>query len=30
MTADHYGHLFPSQDDAEVLAAGKRSLRSPA
>jgi integrase len=26
MTADRYGHLFPSQDDAEVLAAGERSL----
>ena len=24
MTADRYGHLFPSQDDAEVLAAGER------
>ena len=23
MTADRYGHLFPSQDDAEVLAAGE-------
>src|SRR5262245_13912067 len=21
----HYGHLFPSQDDAEVLAAGERA-----
>lgn len=26
MTADRYGHLFPSQDDAEVLAAGERAL----
>ena len=26
MTADSYGHLFPSQDDAEVLAAGERAL----
>jgi integrase len=26
MTADTYGHLFPSQDDAEVLAAGERAL----
>jgi integrase len=26
MTADRYGHLFPSQDDAEVLATGERSL----
>src|SRR6202008_2883837 len=24
MTADTYGHLFPSNDDAEVLAAGER------
>ena len=26
MTADTYGHLFPSQDDAEVLAAGEAAL----
>jgi integrase len=26
MTADTYGHLFPSTDDAEVLAAGERAL----
>jgi integrase len=26
MTADRYGHLFPSQDDAEVLAAGEAAL----
>jgi integrase len=26
MTADRYGHLFPSTDDAEVLAAGERAL----
>jgi integrase len=26
MTADRYGHLFPSQDDAEVLATGERAL----
>jgi integrase len=26
MTADRYGHLFPSQDDAEVLSAGERAL----
>ena len=26
MTADRYGHLFPSQDDAEVLAAGEEAL----
>jgi hypothetical protein len=26
MTADRYGHLFPSQDDSEVLAAGERAL----
>jgi integrase len=26
MTADTYGHLFPSTDDAEVLAAGDRAL----
>jgi integrase len=26
MTADRYGHLFPSQDDAEVLAAGEKAL----
>jgi integrase len=26
MTSDRYGHLFPSQDDAEVLAAGERAL----
>ena len=26
MTADTYGHLFPSQDDASVLAAGERAL----
>lgn len=26
MTADRYGHLFPSQDDAEVLAAGEQAL----
>jgi integrase len=26
MTADRYGHLFPSQDDAEILAAGERAL----
>ena len=26
MTADTYGHLFPSQDDAEVLAAGEEAL----
>jgi integrase len=26
MTADRYGHLFPSQDDTEVLAAGERAL----
>jgi integrase len=26
MTADTYGHLFPSTDDADVLAAGERSL----
>jgi len=26
MTADTYGHPFPSQDDAEVLAAGERAL----
>jgi integrase len=26
MTSDTYGHLFPSQDDAEVLAAGERAL----
>jgi hypothetical protein len=37
MTADTYGQLFPSQDDAEVLAAGERGadggapvIRSPA
>lgn len=28
MTSDRYGHLFPSQDDAEVLAAGERALMS--
>ena len=26
MTADRYGHLFPSTDDTEVLAAGERAL----
>ncbi len=26
MTADRYGHLFPSTDHAEVLAAGERAL----
>lgn len=26
MTADRYGHLFPAQDDAEVLLAGQRAL----
>jgi integrase len=26
MTADRYGHLFPSQDDPAVLAAGERAL----
>jgi integrase len=26
MTADRYGHLFPSTDDAAVLAAGERAL----
>jgi integrase len=26
MTADTYGHQFPSQDDAEVLAAGEAAL----
>jgi integrase len=26
MTSDTYGHLFPSTDDAEVLAAGERAL----
>ena len=26
MTSDLYGHLFPSQDDAEVLAAGEAAL----
>ena len=26
MTADRYGHLFPSQDDTEVLAAGEAAL----
>jgi integrase len=26
MTADTYGHLFPSTDDAEVLAAGEKAL----
>ena len=26
MTSDVYGHLFPSQDDAEVLAAGEAAL----
>jgi integrase len=26
MTADRYGHLFPSTDDADVLAAGERAL----
>jgi integrase len=26
MTADRYGHLVPSQDDAEVLATGERAL----
>jgi TolB-like protein len=26
MTADRYGHLFPSTDGAEVLAAGERAL----
>ena len=26
MTADTYGHLFPSQDDADVLAAGEAAL----
>ena len=26
MTADRYGHLFPSTDDAEVLAAGEAAL----
>jgi len=26
MTADTYGHLFPSQDDTEELAAGERAL----
>jgi integrase len=26
MTADRYGHLFPSQDDAQVLAAGEAAL----
>jgi integrase len=26
MTADTYGHLFPSTDDAEGLAAGERAL----
>jgi integrase len=26
MTADRYGHLFPSTDDAEVLSAGARAL----
>jgi integrase len=26
MTADRYGHLFPSKDDAEVLATGERAL----
>jgi integrase len=29
MTADRYGHLFPSTDDAEILAAGERALMSP-
>jgi hypothetical protein len=28
MTADTYGHLLPSQDDAEVLAAGERAPMS--
>ena len=28
MTADRYGHLFPATDDAEVFAAGERSLKS--
>jgi integrase len=27
MTADRYGHLFPFQDDAEVLAASERALK---
>jgi hypothetical protein len=26
MTADTYSHLFPVQDDADVLAAGERAL----
>jgi integrase len=26
LTADRYGHLFPSTDDADVLAAGERAL----
>ena len=26
MTSDTYGHLFPSTDDLEVLAAGERAL----
>jgi integrase len=26
MTADTYGHLFPSHDDAEVLASGEEAL----
>jgi len=26
MTPDIYGHLFPSQNDTEVLAAGERAL----
>jgi integrase len=26
MTADRYGHLFPSTDDANVLAAGEKAL----
>jgi integrase len=26
MTADRYGHLFPSTDEADVLAAGERAL----
>jgi hypothetical protein len=26
MTADRYGHPFPSTDDADVLAAGERAL----
>lgn len=30
MTMDVYGHLFPSSDDAEALAAAERDLLSPA